>query len=111
MNINGKVVGLVVFAALLGGFGVYAYDRLQAGTEISVGEEGEKIALAQLPPAVRTAIERESQGGTIKETVKITEGGKTVYGADIVVNGAEQEVIVAEDGTVLQRGKKEDDDD
>lgn len=110
MNINGKTLALLISVALLAGFGVYAYDRLQAGTEIS-GDSGEKIALAQLPLAVRATVERESQGGTIKETEKITEGGKTVYGADIVVNGAEQELIVGQDGTVLQRGKKEEDDD
>lgn len=110
MNITRKPLAVIISLVLLAGFGAYAYDRLQAGTEIS-REDGEKIALAQLPPAVKATIERESQGGTIKETEKLTAGGKTVYGADIIVNGAEQEVVVAEDGTVLQRGMKEKDDD
>jgi hypothetical protein len=32
-----------------------------------------------------------------------------MYGADIVTNGEEQEVVVGEDGTVIERGRKEDD--
>jgi hypothetical protein len=72
--------------------------------------KGDKIALAQLPPAVKATIERESKGGSVKETEKSTEGGKTMYAAEIVVNGEEQEVRIAEDGTVIERGKKEDDD-
>jgi hypothetical protein len=71
---------------------------------------GEKVTLAQLPPAAKATIEQESKGGTVKETQKITKDGKTVYSTDIVVNGKEQEVIVAEDGTVIERGGKDDDD-
>jgi hypothetical protein len=110
MKITSKSLAVIISVVLLAGFGVYAYDWLREGTEIS-GEGGERVALAQLPPAVRATIERESQGGTIMETEKIAHGGKTVYGADIVVSGAEQEMLVAEDGTLLRRGKKEGDDD
>lgn len=99
---TGAVVGLL--ALLIG------VMYLKADDKESEAGGGEKIALAQLPLAVRTTMDRESQGGTLKEVEKITEGGKTMYGAEIVVKGEEQELFVAENGTVIQRGKKEDDD-
>lgn len=106
MNITGKWLAtgaVVALVAVLIGSMHYLSDKEEAG-------RGEKIALAQLPPAVKATFEKESQGGTLQETEKITDGGKTVYGAEILANGEEKEVIVAEDGRVLERGRKEDDD-
>jgi len=76
--------------------------------------EEEKVGIDQVPPAVKATIEQESKGGTLKEIEKLTQNGKTAYGAEIVMNGKEQQTVIAEDGTVIKRAAKEeehDDDD
>jgi uncharacterized membrane protein YkoI len=76
------------------------------------GEQGEKVAIDQVPPAVKATIEQESKGGAVKDIEKLSQDGKTVYGADIVKNGNERESLIAEDGTIIKRGvRKVDDDD
>ena len=76
------------------------------------GERGEKVAIDQIPPAVKATIEQESEGGAVKDIEKLSQDGKTVYGADFVRNGNERESLIAEDGTVIKRGvRKVDDDD
>ena len=76
--------------------------------------EEQKVAIDQVPPEVKATIEQESKGGTLKEIEKLRQEGKTAYGADIVMNGKEQQTVIAEDGTVIKRAAKEeehDDDD
>jgi len=65
----------------------------------------------QVPAAAKATIERESQGAAIKELHKEMEGGKLVYGAEIVRDGKESEIHVAPDGTVTKRetGEHEED--
>jgi hypothetical protein len=79
------------------------------------GDQGEqKVAIDQVPPAVKATIEQESKGGVVKDIEKLRQDGKTVFGADIVMNGKEQETLIAEDGKVIKReakGKDDDDDD
>src|SRR6266566_1379017 len=75
------------------------------------GERGEKVAIDQVPPAVKTTIEQESKGGEVRDIEKLSQDGKTVYGAEIVKNGNERESVIAEDGTVIKRGAKKTDDD
>ena len=66
-------------------------------------EKEEPVAMDQVPAAAKATIERESKGATIKELYKETEGGKLVYGAEIVRDGKESEIHVAADGTVTKR--------
>jgi uncharacterized membrane protein YkoI len=75
------------------------------------GEGEQKVAIDQVPPAVKATIEQESKGGTVKDIEKLSQEGKTVYGADIVKNGDERKSLIAEDGTVVKRGMRKDDDD
>ena len=73
------------------------------------------MAIDQVPPAVKATIEQESKGGRVKEIDKLpgAQDGKTVYSADIVMNGKEQETLISEDGRVIMRRahRKDDDDD
>jgi len=71
----------------------------------------QRVAIDQVPPAVKATIEQESKGGTVKEIEKLSQDGKTAYGADIVMNGKEQQTLIAEDGTVIKRGAKEEEHD
>jgi len=74
-------------------------------------EKEERVTMDQVPAAAKTTIERESKGATIKELTKETEGGKLVYGAEIVRDGKESEIHVAADGSVTKRetGEHEED--
>lgn len=66
-------------------------------------EREERVTIDQVPAAAKATIERESNGATVKELYKETEGGKLVYGAEIVRDGKESEIHVAGDGTVTKR--------
>ena len=70
------------------------------------------VTLKQLPPAVRKTIEKEAAGNKIEEIEKETEDGKTVYEAEVTIDGKEWEIEVAEDGKLVSKAEdKEDDDD
>jgi uncharacterized membrane protein YkoI len=70
-------------------------------------EKGERVTIDQLPAAAKATIQKETQGGKVKELMKETEGGELVYSAEIVKDGKEYEVHVGADGTVTKRGAKE----
>lgn len=101
LTANFRLRALMAFLLLLS---LGACDHLR-------NQEGEKQAFAQLPAAVKLRIQQESTGGTVKDTEKFAQGGKTLYGADLVVNGEDKRVLIAEDGTVVKRGIEEEDDD
>jgi hypothetical protein len=63
----------------------------------------DEVPLAQVPPAVRATIEREMQGGRLKEIERETKNGRVVYEVEMVRDGKERELHIAEDGTVLKR--------
>ena len=70
------------------------------------------VTLEQLPPAVRKTIEKEAAGNKIEEIEKEIEDGKTVYEAEVTIDGKEWEIEVAEDGKLISKAEdKEDDDD
>ncbi len=60
------------------------------------------LTMDQLPAAVKGTIEKESAGAKVEEIEKETEGGKTIYEAEIVKNGRESYIHVSEDGKVLK---------
>jgi len=61
-----------------------------------------KVKLENLPPAVRAAVEQQSQGGTIRGLSKETEGGKTYYEAELTVNGRNRDVLFDTEGNVVE---------
>jgi hypothetical protein len=63
----------------------------------------DEVSLEQVPPAVRATIERELGGGRLEEIERETKNGRTVYEVELVRDGKEREVHIAEDGTVLER--------
>lgn len=62
-----------------------------------------KVTLDQTPPAVRQAIEAELAGGELEDIAREERDGRVVYETDIVCNGREWEVVVAEDGRVISK--------
>jgi len=56
------------------------------------------VTIAQVPPPVRKAIEKETAGGTIKSIEKIESGGKVTYEVEYMRGGKDIEVYFTEDG-------------
>jgi uncharacterized membrane protein YkoI len=93
------------------GIGLLIAGSLGLASVARADEKEERVTIDQVPAAAKATIERESKGATIKELNKETEGGKVVYGAEIVRDGKESEIHVAADGTVTKReaGEHEED--
>jgi hypothetical protein len=53
----------------------------------------QRIALKDLPPAVRDAVQRETTGATLKGLAKETEDGKTLYEVQIEVDGHARDLL------------------
>ena len=66
------------------------------------------VAMNDLPAAVRATLNRESAGGKVTEVEKEMKNGKTIYSADMLVNGVAWDITVAEDGTVISKEKEKD---
>jgi uncharacterized membrane protein YkoI len=95
-----KLISLIAVVCLALCIGAVATRQaLNGETEVSID---------QVPAAVKATFDAEAKGGTIGEIEMETEDGKTVYEADVIINGREVEIQVAPDGTLL--GKKTEDD-
>ena len=70
------------------------------------------MAFSELPAAVQKTIQDNLAGGTVTETAKEIDEGKTYYAAEVQKpNGEKVEIEVAEDGTLIGVGKEEEDND
>lgn len=67
---------------------------LYAGSE-------KKVKMQDLPPAVQQAVEEQSKGATLKGLAKEVEGGKTIYEAEMTVNGHGKDVSFDQAGKVV----------
>ncbi len=79
--------------------GCASHCKSDEGKEVPVG-------MNEVPAAVRATLEREAGGGKITEVEKEVKKGKTVYSADLMVNGTAWDITVGEDGTVLSKEKE-----
>jgi uncharacterized membrane protein YkoI len=62
----------------------------------------EEVALDNVPPPVRSTIEKASSGGKLKKVEKVTEGGTTSYEAAYTKSGKSHEVVVKLDGSLVK---------
>lgn len=69
-------------------------------------EQEETLTLAEVPAPVRTTIENETRGGEIKEIERSQKHGRTVYEVEYTRDGKKNEVVIAEDGSVVKRKGK-----
>jgi hypothetical protein len=65
------------------------------------GQE-KRIKRSDLPPAVEKAVVEHSRGATIHGFSQEKEAGKTFYEAELMVNGHSQDVLMDEDGAVVE---------
>lgn len=87
-----------------------AFVSLSGCDEINERLRGTKVALADVPPAVKATLDQESKGRSPEKVVRLTRDGKPVYLATIVADGKEQKTLIGEDGKVLKREDDDDDD-
>ncbi|MBB5319229.1 hypothetical protein [Tunturibacter empetritectus] len=72
---------------------------LSSSSLIGFGQE-KTLSRSQLPPAVEKTVQAQSQGATIKRFVTERENGKTVYEAEMTVDGHTKDIQIAKDGTL-----------
>jgi uncharacterized membrane protein YkoI len=70
-----------------------------------------KISLGELPEAVKATILAEAKGRTIEEIEMETEDGRTIYEAEVIMDGQETDIKVAADGTLLGKEVESEGDD
>ena len=69
------------------------------------------VTMDQLPAAAKATLTREAGAGKIEEIDKQSEHGKTVYEADVLLDGKKWEITVREDGQLLKKQLDEETDD
>lgn len=67
---------------------------------LSAWAQEKKIDQFNLPPAVQKTVQEQSKGATIKGYSTEREHGKTVYEAEMMVDGHSKDIQIAEDGTL-----------
>ena len=67
-------------------------------------EHEQKISLNEAPSAVRKTLKREANGEEVKSLDKEKLNGKTVYEADVKIDGRNYEIVIDEEG-ILQSKK------
>jgi uncharacterized membrane protein YkoI len=102
---NKRIIVAIALIIGLGSIGALVYGGADKD------ENKQKVAMADLPPAVQKTIQDNLGGGTITETAKESKDGKTYYEAEVKRSGGEKvEIKVAEDGKLINVGQEEDDD-
>jgi hypothetical protein len=66
-------------------------------------KDEQEVSMDQVPPAVKATILKEAGNGTIKEIEQETKEGKTIYGADLIIDGNKFEIKVSPDGKLLDK--------
>ncbi|WP_321781937.1 hypothetical protein [Burkholderia pyrrocinia] len=70
----------------------------------------EPVALDRVPAPVRSAIERQLQGGSVRGIQQRTKEGKPIYAVSIAQDGREQRLLLADDGKLISSRPATDDD-
>jgi uncharacterized membrane protein YkoI len=70
------------------------------------GTQNQKLTMEELPAAVKTTVQRETQGKKVESITKEQKDGKTVYEIEVSSNGKGHEIQISESGKVLSRHAK-----
>src|SRR5436305_2836084 len=66
-------------------------------------ENEKKLAFADVPAAVRKTLKREANGAAIKSVDLEKVDGKTVYEADVIIDGTNYEILVNKSGLLISK--------
>ncbi len=95
---------LLTIAAL----GLSACATMSHGEDKKEKEENAvKMKFNDCPAAVQATLKKESGGAMIDSVDKETEDGKTIYEADVMVDGKNWELQVREDGQLMKKKLEE----
>jgi len=61
-----------------------------------------RVKMENLPPAVQKTVQDQSRGATIHGLSQEVENGKTLYEAELKVNGRNKDLLIAAAGSVLE---------
>ena len=81
-----------------------------AAGQLRADDGEEKIKLSECPKAVQKTLRRESAEGKIKDVIVINDDAATLYTAAVTLGGRDYQVMVAEDGTLVQKVLDDDED-
>jgi uncharacterized membrane protein YkoI len=90
------IYGAVVALALAGCNAMNHKDKSEGG------DHAQKVAKADLPPQVASAVNSRFPDATIRSAEKETENGKVLYDIELTHNGKHYEMDVEENGTVAE---------
>jgi hypothetical protein len=91
-------------AAIATAVGIWSYRAAAADAPHEKhGGNGEKVAIRDVPHAVRATIRREADGAKIKSVDKASSKGRTVYKAEAEIDGDSYAIIVAESGQLISK--------
>jgi hypothetical protein len=84
---------------------LYAIGVLEDGTlsEMNLAVDEEDVPFARLPAAVQATFRNEAFGGLVESAGKDVRYGVTIYETVIEHKGKEYEIVVAEDGTLVEK--------
>ena len=97
---------LILVAAL----GLTAFTTVGRAEDKEKEEGNEvKVKFDDCPAAVKATFTAEAKGGKIETVDKETDDGKTIYEADVTIDGKNHEIKVAEDGKLISNKIDEED--
>ncbi len=88
---------------LLSVMGLALVGAVTVAVRAGEDEDEQEVSIDQVPAAVKATILKEAEGGRIKEVERETKHGRTIYEAEIIIDGKEVEIKVALDGTLLKK--------
>ena len=68
----------------------------------SAQDQEKKIKRSELPAVVEKAVVAQTQGSTIRGFSQEKENGRTFYEAELMTNGHSKDVLMDEDGNVVE---------
>ena len=82
----------------------------------AIGQEGKAAgerapAVEKIPVAVRATVAKETKGGQVGNILPALRNGMTVYFVQYVIDGARHTILLASDGSVIERQGEGDFDD
>jgi len=66
-------------------------------------KDEQKVSIDRVPPAVKATILSQAGTGTVEEIEQETKDGKTIYGADLIIDGKKFEIKVSSDGKLIDK--------
>lgn len=97
-NVIGDRVGIICLAVMVAT--CVSVTRVDAG-ESESDKEVKKVAMKDLPSAVRAAAEKAIAGGTLKRIVVEKEDGQDAYSVEAKMAGKNKEFTFASDGSLI----------